>query len=79
MNQPDDIPKSPVDQLATSLEAKGLSREEILRVTQNAAAAQEQVIQVAEDDALAVISAKLDKLQKSVDGLAAKLDAEDPR
>lgn len=78
MNQPDDTPRRSVDQLATSLEAKGLSRDEILRVTQNAAAAQEHLVEVPEDDALAVISAKLDKLQESVDGLAAKLDAEDP-
>jgi len=75
MNRPDK-PEATVQELLSRLENLGISREEALAFADESAAKRQHVIDVSEDDALAVIVSKLDKLQESVDSLAAKIDAQ---
>jgi uncharacterized protein YoaH (UPF0181 family) len=72
----DDTPKS-ADEIIEGLEAKGLSRgEQIGKLADDVVDQRRRATEVPEDDALAAIVAKLDKLQEAVDRIAAKLDAD---
>jgi hypothetical protein len=69
------------DEIVQQLEAKGITREQIARLAEGAAAqrelaGREHFIEISQDDSMAVVISKLDKLQETVDGIAAKLDAE---
>jgi hypothetical protein len=76
MNPPNEPPD--IEKLFAELEAKGLTREQINAHLKDAQAkrAAEIAREVAEtpSDPLEVIEAKIDRLQESVDAIAAQLD-----
>lgn len=78
-----DKPIRTVQEIIEALRAKGLSSDQLAAIADIAAKRSglapsvEHVIEIPQDDSMAVVIAKLDKLQESVDSLAAKLDAED--
>jgi hypothetical protein len=72
MNSPD----KPVSELISELESLGVTKEEIDGHLDDAQAKRAREMALPAEDSLAVVIGKLDKLQESVDNLAAKLNAE---
>jgi uncharacterized membrane protein len=72
-----DEPKKTAAEILESLKVRGLTETDIAALTERLASKREDFMELPEVGGFETVLARLDKLQETVDRIAAKLDAEE--